>query len=348
MSAPTSISPAASYLGQTLEQHLMSMQRRAVGATGDFTGLFASLSLAGKIISSQVNKAGLANILGLTGKTNVQGEEVKKLDIFAHDTIVSTIQQSGNVCIMSSEERAEPVRIDPKYPRGKYVLQFDPLDGSSNIDVNTTIGTIFSVHRRVSEGGGDGEMRDLLQPGKDIIAAGYIVYGSSSMFVYSSGHGVHGFTFDPSIGEFFLSHPDIRIPTRGEVYSVNEGHMRRFPDGVRNWARWLKRLPSEGGPDVDFSLRYIGSLVGDVHRTLLQGGVFAYPGTQEYPNGKIRLLYEASPIAFLMEQAGGRATDGTRRLLDIQPEELHQRTPIFVGSADDVADLEDFLSGKRS
>lgn len=343
MPEPTSISPAPSYLGQTLEQHLMAMQRRAVGATGDFTGLFASLSLAGKIISAQVNKAGLANILGYTGKKNVQGEAVKKLDIFAHDTIVSTIEQSGHVCVMSSEERAEPVQVDPKYPCGKYVLQFDPLDGSTNIDVNTTIGTIFSVHRRITEKG-CGEMRDLLQPGRDIVAAGYIVYGSSSMFVYSSGHGVHGFTLDPAIGEFFLSHENIRIPNRGETYSINEGHQRVFPPGIQRWTEWIKTPEEKGGPDRRFSLRYIGSLVGDVHRTLLTGGVFAYPGTQDHPEGKIRLLYEASPIAFLVEQAGGRATDGARSLLDIPPVELHQRTPIYVGSRDDVLDVERFLA----
>jgi len=330
-----SVGPTATFHGQTLEQHLLSMQRKTQGATGDFTGLFQQISLAAKIIASQVSKAGLANILGLTGETNVQGEEVQKLDIFANNVLVRCVQQGGHVCVMGSEEIEDPIVVPPQYPKGKYVLQFDPLDGSGNIDINASIGTIFSVHHRKTPGNGPGSLEDCLQPGKDIVAAGYVIYGSSNMFVYSAGQGVHGFTFDPGVGEFFLSHENIRIPKRGNTYSVNEGNYHKWSDPVRRWVDWVKKPEGERKA---YKLRYIGAMVADVHRTLLRGGIFAYPSDAKNASGKLRLLYEASPLAFVCEHAGGAASDGHRRILEIQPEELHQRTPLYIGSEDDVAD----------
>lgn len=340
-----SIGPAApAYHGQTLEQHLLSRQRQAKDATGDFTGLFHQISLAAKIISSQVSKAGLVNILGLTGEMNVQGEEVQKLDIFANDTIVNCVQQGGHVCVLGSEEVEEPIAVPPQYPKGKYVLQFDPLDGSGNIDINASIGTIFSVHRRVTPGNGPGSLVDCLQPGRDIVAAGYVIYGSSNMFVYSTGDGVYGFTLDPSVGEFFLSHDNIKIPEAGDTYSINEGNYAKWAPEVQQWVDWVKR-PKEDGRKAH-KLRYIGAMVADLHRTILRGGIFVYPGDNKNTNGKLRLLYEASPFAFLVEAAGGVASNGTGRILDVQPTELHQRTPLFIGSKRDVEDVLGFLGKK--
>ena len=335
-----------SFHGKTLEQHVLAAQRKVPEATGDLTGLFSQISLAAKIISSQVSKAGLANVLGLTGETNVQGEEVKKLDIFANEVLVRCVQQGGTVCVMGSEEVAEPIAVPMKYPKGKYVLQFDPLDGSGNIDINASIGTIFSIHRRVTEGSGAGTLRDCLQPGRDIVAAGYVIYGSSNMFVYSTGQGVHGFTLDPAIGEFFLSHENLKIPARGDTYSVNEGNYHKWAPGVRQWVDWVKRTEGERNA---YRLRYIGAMVADLHRTLLRGGIFAYPADAKNAAGKLRLLYEASPFAFLIEQAGGAAVDGSSaeggRILDLEPTALHQRTPLFIGSKEDVADALRFIVG---
>lgn len=332
----SSIGPASASLpGITLERHLLERQRNTPQATGDFTGLFQQIALAAKIIASRVSKAGLADILGLTGDVNVQGEEVMKLDIFANRTLVHCVEGGGHVCIMGSEENAEPIPVSPEYPKGKYVLQFDPLDGSGNIDINASIGTIFSVHRRKSAGNGPGTLEDLLQPGRDIVAAGYVIYGSSNMLVYSDGVGVHGFTLDPAIGEFFLSHGDIRIPERGKTYSVNEGNYNKWSPGVRRWVDSVKR--SEGGRSA-YGLRYIGAMVADFHRTLLKGGIFAYPADEKNTSGKLRLLYEASPLSFIAETAGGAASDGKGRILDIEPQKLHQRTPLFVGSKLDVED----------
>lgn len=314
-------------------------------ATGDFTGLFQQIMLASKIIASRVSKAGLSGILGRTGHTNVQGEQVQKLDLFANNTIVGTIEAGGHVCVMGSEEVEEPIAIPAHYPQGKYVLQFDPLDGSGNIDINASIGTIFSIHRRVTPDGTPGSLEDLLQPGRDIVAAGYVIYGSSNMLVYSTGQGVDGFTYDPGVGEFFLSHPNIRIPDRGGIYSINEGNYHNWDAGIQRWADWIK-TPS--GDKPAYRLRYIGAMVADLHRTLLRGGIFAYPQDIKNRRGKLRLLYEASPMAFLVEASGGVATDGTGRILDIEPQELHQRTPVFMGSREDVADLVRFASGDAS
>lgn len=300
-------------------------------ATGDFTGLFQQISLAAKIIGSRVSKAGLSGILGRTGTTNVQGEQVQKLDDFANNVIVSTVEAGGHVCIMGSEEVAEPIQIPSEYPQGKYVLQFDPLDGSGNIDINASIGTIFSIHRRLTPDGTRGTLKDLLQPGSDIVAAGYVVYGSSNMLVYSTGDQVDGFTYDPGVGEFFLSHPHIRIPQRGSIYSINEGNYHKWDEGVREWVNWIK-TPTDSRKA--YSLRYIGAMVADLHRTLLRGGIFVYPSDAKNTRGKLRLLYEACPMAFLVEAAGGTASDGRGRILEIEPKALHQRTPVFMGSTD--------------
>ncbi len=338
-----SIGPAGpTFYGQTLEQHLLERQRRASGATGDFTGLFQQISLASKIIGSQVSKAGLANILGLTGQVNVQGEEVQKLDVFANETIVRCVQQGGHVCVMGSEEVEEPIPVPPQYPTGKYVLQFDPLDGSGNIDINASIGTIFSVHRRRTAGSGPGTLEDCLQPGRDIVAAGYVIYGSSNMFVYSTGDGAHGFTLDPAIGEYFLSHENLKIPERGRTYSVNEGNYHKWSPGVQRWVDWVKTPQTDRAA---YKLRYIGAMVADFHRTLLTGGIFAYPPDTKNAQGKLRLLYEAAPLAFVCEAAGGAASDGSRRILDIEPTQLHQRTPLYIGSRADVEDAVGVIAG---
>jgi fructose-1,6-bisphosphatase I len=321
--------------GSTLDRFLLERQRQFPEAKGEFTQLFQQLALAGKIIASRVNQAGLAGLLGHTGKVNVQGETVQKLDEFANDTLIRAIEGGGQVCLMGSEENEDPIPIPTKYPKGRYVLMFDPLDGSTNIDVNISIGTIFSVHRRVSENQEPG-LADCLQPGRSQLAAGYIIYGSSCMFVFTTGNGVHGFTLDPTVGEFFLSHPDIQMPERGKIYSVNEGNEAQWDDKVRGWVDWLKTPNKEQGKP--YSSRYIGTLVADFHRTLLKGGVFAYPADKKNKNGKLRLLYEAAPMALLAAQAGGIASTGTQPILEVEPTELHQRVPLYIGSKLDVED----------
>ncbi|MET0390142.1 MAG: class 1 fructose-bisphosphatase, partial [Polyangiales bacterium] len=312
-------------------------------AKGEFTQLFQQLALAGKIIASRVNQAGLAGLLGHTGKVNVQGETVQKLDEFANDTLIKAIEGGGQVCLMGSEENEDPIPIPTRYPKGKYVLMFDPLDGSTNIDVNISIGTIFSVHRRLSETDEPG-LADCLQVGRQQLAAGYIIYGSSCMFVFTTGHGVHGFTLDPTVGEFFLSHPDIRMPERGKIYSVNEGNESQWDDSVRGWVDWLKTPDKASGRP--YSGRYIGTLVADFHRTLMKGGIFAYPADKKNANGKLRLLYEASPMAWLAEQAGGLASTGKEPVLDVIPTVLHQRVPLYIGSKLDVEDALARVRGK--
>ena len=323
------------HYGFPLERFVLERQREIPGATGDFTQLFQQLALAGKIIWSRVSQAGLAGVLGHTGKVNVQGETVQKLDEFANLTLIRCLESGGQVCMMASEEVDDPIPIPTKYPKGRYVLMFDPLDGSTNIDVNISIGTIFSVHKRISEGDEPG-LTDCLQPGYKQVAAGYIIYGSSAMFVFTSGDGVHGFTLDPSVGEFFLSHPDIKMPERGKTYSINEGNEAVWDDNVRNWVKWLKTPDKPSGRP--YSGRYIGTLVADFHRTLLKGGVFAYPADAKNKNGKLRLLYEAAPMAMLAREAGGVASTGTMPILDVVPTQLHQRVPLYIGSKLDVAD----------
>lgn len=336
--------PSGAMPGTTLERHILERQRQTPGATGDFSGLFQQISLAGKLINARVRQAGLAGMLGLTGQTNVQGEQVQKLDEFANNVMIRSCEAGGHLCLMASEEDDDVIKIPERFPTGKYVLLFDPLDGSSNIDVGVTIGTIFSIQRRVTMGR-SGQLADCLQRGSTQVAAGYILYGSSTMLVYTTGDGVHGFTYDPSAGEFFLSHENIRVPQKGGTYSLNEGNYSRWSDGLRAWVDWLKQDDKATGRP--YGARYVGSLVADFHRTLLKGGVFAYPSDTKSPKGKLRLLYEASPLAFIAEAAGGAASDGDQRILDVEPKELHQRTPLFIGSREDVETALAFAHGRR-
>lgn len=328
----------------TIDRHIIDQERRHPEATGAFSNLLTDIALAAKIVSRQVNMAGLVDIVGRTGTTNVQGETVQKLDVFAQDAIYRAMDHTGHLCCMVSEEHPDVIPIPSKFPKGPYVLVFDPLDGSSNIDVNVSIGTIFALYRKVSEGEA-GREEDCLQPGRNQLAAGYVIYGSSTMLVYTTGSGVHGFTLDPSIGEFILSHPDIRIPKPGaRYYSVNEAYYTRWSSGQQRFVDWLRG--TDGGEDPGFSSRYIGSLVSDFHRTLLKGGIFMYPADRKNPDGKLRLLYEASPLAWIAEEAGGRASSGTSDILDIQPRELHQRTPLYMGSKDLVGRAEEYLAAE--
>ncbi len=327
----------------TIQRHIMEEQELHPAATGEFTRLLWDLVLAFKMISREVNRAGLANILGLAGHENVQGEEVTKLDDYAQKRIFEQMDHGGHLCCMASEEVEDVIPIPPQFPRGKYVLLFDPLDGSSNIDVNASIGTIFSIHRKRTPGP-DGTAADCMQKGTEQVAAGYVVYGSSTMLVYTVGRGVHGFTLEPSLGEFLLSHENIRIPKRGKIYSVNEGNEASWDDGTRRYIRNLKEKDKPNGRP--YSHRYIGALVGDAHRTLLKGGIFLYPpdvSDPAKPKPKLRLLYEASPMAFIFEHAGGAASTGRERILDVQPTSLHQRVSLILGSPDDVREYESFL-----
>jgi fructose-1,6-bisphosphatase I len=309
----------------TLARHIVEEERKHPHATGAFSGILYDIALAAKIISREVNKAGLVDVLGQTGSINVHGDTVQKLDVFADEVIFKAMDHTGNLCCMASEEHPDVVQIPERFPRGKYVLLYDPLDGSSNIDVNVSIGTIFSIHRKLSEGR-DGCMDDCLQAGSRQLAAGYVVYGSSTMLVYTSGAGVHVFTLDPGIGEFLLSHPNIQIPEGWTgTYSVNESYYDRWKPGQQ---RFMDQLKADG----NLSARYIGSLVADVHRTLLKGGIFMYPADARSPKGKLRLLYEAAPLAMICREAGGAASDGHRDILDIDPTELHQKTPLYIGS----------------
>lgn len=345
MANPTWLPPKPDQRGNTIELHILEAQRAHPEATGELTALFQQITLCSKIIASRVNMAGLADNLGLTGETNVQGEEVQKLDELANNTLIRLLSRGGRTCLLASEENEEPVSVPEGYPIGKYVVLFDPLDGSSNIDVNVSIGTIFSIHERVSPAGTPGTMADLLQPGTKQVAAGYVIYGSSTMLVYTTGQGVHGFTLDPSVGEFFLSHVDIKMPERGKIYSVNEGNAATWEEPVRKWTEWMKTPNKDIGHP--YSARYVGSMVADFHRTLLKGGVFAYPADKKNANGKLRLMYEAAPMAMIAEQAGGAASTGKERVLDIVPSELHQRVPLYIGCKGDVEDAVAFVSGKR-
>jgi fructose-1,6-bisphosphatase I len=328
----------------TIERHIIEGERAHPGATGDFSGLLRDLTLAIKVIWREVSKAGLVDILGNVGRENVSGDQVKKLDVFADDTIYKAMDHGGHLCVMASEENEDVLHIPDQYPTGKYVLLYDPLDGSSNIDANVSIGTIFSIYRRVTPSG-KGTLQDCLQPGYKQVAAGYVIYGSSTMLVYTTGDGVHGFTLDPSIGEFLLSHENIRIPKKGKIYSVNVGNYSKWDDGMKKYLHYLHE--EDRATSRPYSLRYVGSMVADIHRTLLYGGIFMYPGDKKNPDGKLRLMYEANPMAFIIEQAGGRASNGKTRILDLQPESLHQHTPLFIGSTDDVCVAEEFLAGKR-
>jgi fructose-1,6-bisphosphatase I len=325
-------------IGMTFTQHVAEQQKDFPGATGNLTGLLTEIMVAAKIISSAVRKAGLADVLGLTGRINVQGEEVQILDEFANTTVVRNVRHTGHLCGMASEESPHVIPIPDEFPKGPYLLYFDPLDGSSNIDVNGTIGTIFSVYQRRSAGDSLVD-EDILQPGRNQVVAGYVIYGSSTILVYTAGEGVFGFTLDPVAGEFLLSHRDIRTPERGDTYSVNEGYTERWDEATRKAVESFKGTNNPMGRP--YTARYVGSLVADFHRNLLNGGIFLYPGDTKNPKGKLRLFYEASPLAFIAENAGGRATDGRRRVLDIQPTDIHERTPLVIGSREEV----DFIQG---
>jgi fructose-1,6-bisphosphatase I len=326
----------------TIERYILDQQLIHPEATGALTNLLYDLALAGKIIASRTTRAGLAEILGSTGEENVQGEEVQKLDVFADRTLYRLNDHTGRLAVMASEEHPGILPIPDQFPPGKYVLLFDPLDGSSNIDYNSSIGTIFAIYYRKTQSG-QGTIDDCLQKGRELVAAGYIIYGSSTMMVYSTGRGVHGFTLDPSVGEFLLSHPNIRIPEKPQYYSVNHGYRKYWSEGVRRYTDWLQGHDGQRKP---LSLRYIGSLVADFHRNLLAGGVFYYPADTKdpsKPHGKLRLPYEAAPLAFLAEQAGGYASDGYQPILDIQPAGLHDRIPLFIGNCDLVEMAEAFI-----
>ena len=326
----------------TLGQFIIERQSDFPYAKGELSRLLRDIGIAAKVVTREVNKAGLVDILGEFGTMNVQGEEVKKLDVFANEQFISALSAGGETCAVASEENEGLINIDSEVSKNaKYVVCVDPLDGSSNIDVNVSIGTIFSIYRRTSFGG-IVEETDYLQRGTEQVAAGYIIYGSSTMLVYTTGKGVNGFTLDPSIGEFCLSHPDMKCPKSGKIYSINEGNYAHFPDGVKKYIKYCQEIDS--ATERPYSSRYIGSLVADFHRNLLKGGVFIYPSTHKSPKGKLRLLYECNPLAFIIEQAGGKASDGFRRILDVQPTSLHQRTPLFIGSADMVTMAEEYMS----
>ncbi|MEZ5002616.1 MAG: class 1 fructose-bisphosphatase [Chitinophagales bacterium] len=316
----------------TLDEFIIDRQKDIPFATGELSGLLRDIGVACKVVNREVNKAGLVDIIGANGSTNVQGEEVQKLDMFANDILKSSLMTSGECCGIASEEEEELVSFEcnERNKNAKYVVLFDPLDGSSNIDVNVSIGTIFSIYKRVSPMGKPCTIEDFLQPGVKQVAAGYVIYGSSTMMVYTTGKGVNGFTLDPSIGEFCLSHPDIITPVKSDTYSINQGYFYNFGKGVQNYLQYCQ--DSTDKKSKAYRLRYIGSMVADVHRNLIKGGVFLYPAMNDAPLGKLRLMYECNPLAFLAEQAGGEASTGQQRILEVNPTELHQRVPIIIGS----------------
>lgn len=329
----------------TIERHIAEEEHAHKGASGEFSRLMRDMLLAIRLISRDVRRAGLNDVLGITDGTNVHGEQVKKLDMLAHDTIFRAMDHGGHLCVMASEESEELIMIPPEYARGKYVLLFDPLDGSSNIDVNVTIGTIFSIYHRVTpDYVGDGTLEDVLQPGSRQIAAGYVCYGSSTQLVYTTGNGVDIFTYDPTIGEFLLSDEKIQMPNRGKCYSVNEGNSSKWDDNLKKYIDYLKT------PSADkrrpYSLRYVGTSIADLHRTIMYGGIFMYPADKSNPKGKLRMMYECNPLAMIVEQAGGMASDGVHRILDKRPGSIHERSPLFIGSKDDVLEAEAFLRGE--
>lgn len=326
---------------KTLGQFIIEKQADFPFAKGELSRLLRDIAIAAKIVNREVNKAGLVNILGNVGTTNIQGEDQKKLDVYANEQFISALRSGGECCVVVSEEQDDCVYIESEISKNaKYIVAIDPLDGSSNIDVNAAIGTIFSIYRKIDIHQKP-TITDVLQPGNKQVAAGYIIYGASTMLVYTTGKGVNGFTLDPSIGEFCLSHPDMKTPKNGSIYSVNEGNYVHFPQGVKDYIKYcqVEDLPS----DRPYTSRYIGSMVADIHRNLIKGGIFLYPISAAYPNGKLRLVYECNPMAFILEQAGGLATDGYQRILDIKPTELHQRSAIFLGSENMVHRLHRFL-----
>ena len=317
-------------IGMDLTRFILEEERKYPQATGSLSLALNTIASACKVIASHVRMAGLVDILGKAGKTNIQGEEVQKLDELSNEILIEYLSDCGEFYALASEELDEPI-FPEKGKNGKYVISFDPLDGSSNIDVNVSIGTIFSIHKKV-----DGTVNDFLQEGYKQVAAGYVIYGSSTMLVYSTGNGVNGFTLDPSVGMFLLSHPDMKLPEKGKIYSINEANAKKWDiNGLKEYIETLK--------DEGYTVRYIGSMVADVHRTLIKGGIFAYPSDIKNKNGKLRLLYEASPMAFLIEQAGGKTTNGKQDILNIKPTDIHQRTPVFLGSKKEIDQLMEFI-----
>lgn len=329
----------------TIQRHILEGEKRHPKATGELSALLSDLTLAAKVISLEVNKAGLVDVLGYTGDENVHGEHVKKLDMFAHEILIHAMNHGGHLAIMASEEEEEIIHIPERHHIGKYVLLFDPLDGSSNIDANVSIGTIFSIYKKLSPDGDPGTMEDCLQPGHKQVAAGYVLYGSSTIMVYTAGDGVHGFTLDPAFGEFLLSHENIKTPKTANIYSLNEGNYKYWHKGLKKYIKYVQDADDRRGKP--YTSRYIGSMVADIHRNLLYGGIFIYPADRRSPNGKLRLLYECNPMAFIVEQAGGRAINGKKRILDIEPKSLHQRVPIYIGSESAVDMVEKFLADEN-
>ena len=325
----------------TFQQHVLQEQKRLPGATTEFSWLVSGISLATKMIQSQVRRAALTGILGTHGKVNVQGEVQQKLDVYANEALIHCLSLRESIGIIASEENEQPITLGHQSPNAKYAIVFDPLDGSSNIDVAVSVGTTFSIFRRPDDERADDPAQWVLQPGRKQVAAGYVVYGSSTVLVYSAGSGVHGFTLDPGVGAYILTHENIRMPDQGQYYSINEAYCERFPGP---YVEYLKRLRA-GSLGHRYALRYIGSMVADFHRTLLRGGIFIYPQTPDYPEGRLRLLYEANPVAFIAEQAGGAASDGTRPILDVQPRDVHQRTALAVGSRIEMAEFERCIQG---
>ncbi len=331
-----------SYNITTLDDFIINRQKDYPEAKGEFSGLMHHIGTAAKMVSSKIRKAGLADILGRSGTVNVQGEEQQKLDVYADEVFISSLLSSGECCGVATEENQNIITFTHEFAvNGKYIVCLDPLDGSSNIDVNVSVGTIFSIYRRLSERGKEAEMSDFLQTGRKQVAAGYIIYGSSTMLVYSTGNGINGFTYDPTFGEFCLSHTSIKTPLHGSLYSINEGNYIKFPEGVKRYIKYCQERDTD--TSRPYTSRYIGSLVSDFHRNLLMGGIYMYPESESYPSGKLRLVYECNPIAFLAEQAGGKGSDGKRCVLDIVPESLHQKIPFYVGSPEMVKKVEEFI-----
>ncbi|PZD78546.1 class 1 fructose-bisphosphatase [Mesonia sp. K7] len=326
---------------QTLGEFIIENQEAFKYSSGELSRLINSIRLAAKVVNHEVNKAGLVDITGAVGETNVQGEEQQKLDVYANEKFIQTLTNREIVCGIASEEEDDFITIcgQKENHQNKYVVLIDPLDGSSNIDVNVSVGTIFSVYRRKTKIGTPVTLEDFLQPGNAQVAAGYIVYGTSTMLVYTTGHGVNGFTLNPAIGTYYLSHPNMKFPEKGNIYSINEGNYLQFPQGVKDY---LKYCQAEEG-DRPYTSRYIGSLVSDIHRNILKGGIYIYPSTSKNPKGKLRLLYECNPMAYLVEQAGGKASDGYQRIMDIKPSSLHERVPFFAGTTSMVEDAEKFM-----
>lgn len=327
---------------QTLGEFIIENQAEFAYSSGELSRLINSIRLAAKVVNHEVNQAGLVDITGAAGETNIQGEDQQKLDVYANEKFIQTLTNREIVCGIASEENDDFITIagSKNDHKNKYVVLIDPLDGSSNIDVNVSVGTIFSIYRRVTPIGTPVQLEDFLQPGIKQVAAGYVVYGTSTMLVYTTGHGVNGFTLNPALGSWYLSHPDMKFPEKGSIYSVNEGNYVHFPRGVKNYIKYCQ----EEKEDRPYTSRYIGSLVSDFHRNMIKGGIYFYPTTASAPNGKLRLLYECNPMAFIAEQAGGKASDGFRRILDIEPTELHQRAPFFCGNREMVEKAEEFMA----